>query len=756
MKKYFLLIFICGINFKIFSQLNPLFWKEIKESKIKLVGKREIIPLSYKTFHLDMPLLKQLLLNAPTDKHVVISNSTIVLTLPMPNGKIHQFKVVESPVMEDVLQASYPNIKTYSIKGITDQYANGKIDLTEFGFHAMIRSLNGDVFIDPYCQKNIGDYITYYSNDFEKPMDQRGECIGVLEKKNTSANKLSASQSLICAGTNLRTYRLAIACTGEYAKAATGLPDPTVAQTLAKVVTSVNRVDGVFETEVAIRLVLISTTTLVLFTVPGTGFTTTENSNANSLIIKSQSIITSSVGVSNFDIGHTFCTGGGGLAIASSVCGSSDKASGITGSSSPVGDPFDIDFIAHEIGHQFGANHTFRASVGGCAGNGNLATAVEPGSGISIMAYAGLCSGQNYGTHSIPYFHAISFDEIMNFTNSGGGSACNVLTSSGNNAPVVTTSSSFTIPINTPFILNGTATDLDGDALTYQWEELDLPTNFGNWNAGTKPFFRSYVPSISPSRMFPILSSVLSGNLQGTMGEYTPTTAQVLNFRLTVRDNKIGGGGVCSASTQVTVNSSGSFAVTSQSVAGLIYSINAPCLINWSVNGTNLSPINCSNVNIYISDDAGATFTLVLANTPNDGSELITLPNLSVTTSICRVKVESVGNIFFDINDKDFTISTILGLGINDYDASNSNGIQFYPNPFFNSVRIDIMNHTFLEAAKTVINIYDVLGNIVRTEPITLVENFSQSYDLSNLSNAIYIVELTDGKRRSYARLIKI
>lgn len=737
------------------AQSNQSFWNEISESKINITGKREIIPEKFKTFQLDLNALKSVLLNAPNDKHVLIDNSSVIINLPLPSGEIQKFKVVEAPVMDMDLQLSYPNIKTYSIKGIDDVYANGKIDVTEFGFHGMIRSAKGDIYIDPYCQKNISDYITYYTHDFIKPINDRGICEGIIDEDGINS-KVSSPSALICAGANLRTYRLAIACTGEYAKAATGLATPTKAQTLAKVVISVNRVDGVYEAEVAVRLVLVATSTLVMFTVPGTGFTVGDNSNASSLITKSQSVITASVGTANFDIGHTFSTGGGGLANLGCVCSASNKAKGITGSASPVGDPYDIDYVAHEIGHQFSGNHTFRAATGSCAGNGNLSTSVEPGSGVSIMAYAGICTGQNITTNSIPYFHGISFGEIMAFTTSGGGSSCDVSTASGNGAPVVTGSAAFTIPSNTPFILTGSATDPNGDALTYQWEEIDAASSFGNWNAGTKPFFRSYTPSTSPTRMFPILSAVLSGNLQGTVGEYTPTTAQVLNFRLTARDNKMGGGGVCSADAQITVNGAGPFAVTSQSVTGLAYSINAPCDITWSVNGTDVAPVNCSLVNIYISKDAGVTFTLMIANTPNDGFETITLPNLPVTSTTCRVKVESVGNIFFDINDKNFTISTVIGLGLNENNASNSIGIQLYPNPFSNSVKINIRNNSNLIAEKTMINVYDIIGNIVRSEVVKLTENFSKVYDFSDLANGSYIIEITDGKQKAVARLIKM
>lgn len=759
MKKIIILsgIFIASLSAK--AQLNKECWKPVDEKQINVTGKRDIVPEKYATFHLNLNSVKSILASAPQDKDVIAERSSAIISLPMPDGTTQDFRVVESPVMMEPLQSSFPNIRTYSVRGVDDIYAVGKLDLTEYGFHGMIRSPQGDVFIDPYCKWNTEDYISYYTKDFVKPLADRLPEVGVIDDDHSSTQRVSAPNVLICAGTNLRTYRLAVGCTGEYARAAcgTGTNTPTTAQILAKVVTSVNRVDGVYETEVAIKLVLVPTTTLVLYGVPGTGYTTSENNNANSLIVKSQSLITSQIGSANFDIGHTFSTGGGGLANLGCVCKNTSKASGITGSPSPVGDAYDIDYVAHEMGHQFGGNHTFNnSSLGSCAGNRNASTAMEPGSGITIMAYAGICGSDDLAAHSIAYFHAISYDEIMAYSNTGSGNGCPVNTSTGNSAPVVTVAgTSFTIPKSTPFTLTGSATDADGDPLTYQWEEIDAGPTASVWNAGTKPFFRSYAPTTSPSRLFPKLSSVLAGTYTTVIGEYLPNTAQTLKFRLTVRDNKMGGGGVCSATTAVSTSTvAGPFAVTSQSTTGIVYPGGSTQTITWSVNGTNAAPINCANVNIYISNNAGNSFTLVAANTPNDGSENVVLPNLATTSTVCRVMVESVGNVFFDINKKYFTITATV-TGINQY-AANGFNVQMYPNPFTSTVKIDINASHGLDADKTVLNVYDVLGNLVRTESIKVTENFTKTYDFSALASGSYIVVVTDGKQKSVARLIKM
>jgi hypothetical protein len=757
MRKTIILLGLIIIYTSANAQLQNSLWKEISENEVSITGKRDIVPEKYKIYHLDINSIKGLLASAPLDKNIPVEHSSVVITIPMPDGTLQNFKVTESPVMEDALQISYPNIRTYNVKGIDDKYASGKLDLTEYGFHGMIRSPLGSFYIDPYCKWNLNDYISYYVTDFTKPIHERGICEGVIENTNSSDGQNSsktAGTNAICAGANLKTYRLAVGCTGEYARAAcgTGTNTPTTSQILSAVVTTINRVDGVYETEVSVKLVLVATTTLVLYGVPGTGYTTAENNNANSLIVKSQSLITSQIGTSNFDIGHTFSTGGGGLAGLGVVCNSSQKAGGITGSANPVGDPYDIDYVAHEIGHQFRGNHTFRASTNSCSGNGNLSTSVEPGSGVTIMAYAGICgSTNNLEPHSIAYFHAISYDEITNFITTGGGNSCDVLTPSGNNPPTVMVSGNIVTAPNTPFTLTGSATDIDGDSLTYQWEETDAGASFASWNAGTKPFFRSYDPVISPSRSFPLASVISSGNLQGTKGEFVPTTAQILKFRLTARDNKMGGGGVCSATTQVTVLN---FSVTSQSTAGITYPSGSTQSITWNTNNTDLSPINCASVSIYVSTNSGTTYSLVLANTPNDGSENVVLPSVTTTTNTCRVKVASSSNVFFDINDVNFTISNTTGL--NQYSNSNNFNIQLYPNPFSGSVKIDINATSGLDENKTVINVYDILGNIVKTENIKLTENFSRTYDFSSLANGTYIVVVTDGKQKSVARLIKM
>lgn len=707
----FLAFFLCCAYSH--AQSDGKFWTVIRDDQVQPLAERTIVPDKYETVRLNGDALKTVLFAAPGEQSSSLKSSAAVIGLPFPGGNIQQFRVVQSPVMAPELAARFPEIRTFSIQGITDPAASGKLDWTEAGFHAFIRTSYGDFFIDPYCRTNSTDYITYNTADFTKKKGQAFVEKDVLkakdrtDKKMPGAGLLKTTREAECVGDQLRTYRLAVACTGEYAQAVTGLPAPSTAQILSAVVTTVNRVDGVYETEVAVRMVLIANETTLLFADPVTD-PFTGNDDGSILIGESQTVIDNRISNSDYDIGHTFSTGGGGLAYLRCVCVDGLKASAITGSTYPAGDAYDIDYVAHEMGHQFGGNHTFAAATGACSGNGNPGTQVEPGSGVTIMAYAGICDINDLAAHSIPYFHTVSFYEIVDNVTYGDASTCPVLTATGNSAPVVTGSATYTIPKGTPFILAGSALDLEGDSLTYQWEENDSGPA-GNWNSGNAPYFRSYAPVTSPARMFPKLSVVLSGNYTGTIGEYLPSSPQTLYFRLTARDNRMGGGGVCYADSHVIVDGSGPLQVTYPNAPGITWASGSAQTVTWDVNSTDLPPVSCGNVNILISTDGGTTFSMLLANTPNDGSQLIMAPVLATTVSTCRIKVEAVGNIFFDIDNKNFTI-TAGTAGIAGY-TGDALIMQLQPNPCGDDVRISFSG--LAKAEKTSILIYDLPGNVL-------------------------------------------
>ncbi len=657
------------------------FFSDAAESSIKLTAKkRVIVPEKYRTLQLDTSSILSFLRLAPSENRISNRDMAPIISIPMPDGTIARFHVWESSVLAPELAAVTPNIKTFTGQGMDDKTATIKLDWTEFGFHAMISSaVTGAIFIDPYDISTKTNYIAYYKSDYKKSTryiefePKRNK--GLL--KNMQGVTPDNVQAIICVGTQLRTYRLAVACTNEYAIAATGLPTPTKAQVLAKITTTINRVNGVYEKELSVRLTLVATENNVIFNSlavdPFTPSTFTEgvnnedgaNYNAGMLINESQTVIDANIGSANYDIGHTFSTGGGGYAALDVVCVAGQKASGVTGVEIPVGDPYDIDYVAHEIGHQFGANHTFNSALGACDGNQSSTTNVEPGSGSTIMAYAGICYDYNNPSitdnlqlNSDAQFHSINFDEIGSYITAGSGKNCPVITATGNATPVVNAGASYTIPVSTPFVLTGSATDANGDALTYSWEQADAGGTFGKWNAPSDnaPLFRSFTPVTTPVRYFPKLSNQINNTT--TIGELLPSYARAMHFRLTARDNRAGGGGVCYAQTTVTtVATAGPFIVTSPSASGVVWNVNEFQRVTWNPAGTALAPISTANVAIQLSTDGGLTFpTTILASTPNDGTEEIQVPN-NVSTQ-ARIRVIAVGNIFYDFSNNNFTIQT--------------------------------------------------------------------------------------------------
>ncbi len=635
------------------------YFTDITESAVKKTDqKRVIIPEKYRTVQLDTGSLGPFLRLLPAEQNILSNrNNTPVMLIPMPNGTMAKFHVWESSTMAPELAAAYPELRTFTGQGIDDPTATIKLDWTLFGFHAMILSpITGSIFIDPYDQKTVINYISYYKADFKKK-EKFTELPPIKFPKNPSAKTSPANvQAGTCVGTQLRTYRLAVACTGEYAVAATGLPTPTKAQTLAKIVVTVNRVNGVYEKEVAIRLVLIANDTAIIFT-SGATDPFTDNVPAT-LINESQTQITNRIGNTNFDIGHTFSTGGGGLAGLGVVCVNGQKASGITGSTSPVGDAYDIDYVAHEMGHQFGGEHTFNSELGFCSGNRSTTANAEPGSGSTIMAYAGICDIEDLQPHSDPQFHAVSFDQITEYSVNSSGNSCAVKTNTVNAAPVVAALTNYTIPISTPFVLSGSATDADGDALTYCWDQVDVGGPNTPWNApeGNAPLFRSFTPVTTPTRYFPKLNNQIFNST--TIGELLPSYARTMHFRLTARDNKAAGGGVCYAqNTVTTVAAAGPFLVTYPNTSGITWNVNEFQTITWDPAGSAAAPVSCANVMIQLSTDGGLTFPITIsASTPNDGNEEIQVPN-NVTTQ-ARIRVMAVGNVFYDFSNANFKIQT--------------------------------------------------------------------------------------------------
>lgn len=748
---------------KVSSFNNEEMWQDIDESSIVSPGERQIVPASYRTLRLNKDFLQTILSSAPHESKINVGQSEAIISLPLPEGRFSRFRFVESPIMEEGLQAQFPEIRTYLGQGIDEPSATVRFDYTPKGFHAMILSEEGSVFIDPYAQNDTDNYISYFKRDYLKP-DRSFKCLvsdtmpNALELKKLLKNLNPENELVNNAGT-LRTYRLAMAATGEYTQFHGG----TVPAAMAAITTTMNRVNGVYERDLSVRMNLISNNSSIVYTNPATDPYT----NTSSDLAANQANIDLVIGSANYDIGHLVGTGGGGVATLSSVCNSTTKARGLTGSPSPVGDPFDIDYVAHEIGHQFGGNHTFNASgsgTGACNGNRAASAAYEPGSASTIQGYAGICSGQDLQRNSDDYFHIRSLEEMVAFiTNASTGGSCPVASANGNVAPVVTAAPNCTIPVNTPFELIGSATDANGDSLTYTWEQYNLGASTNaipNPDNGARPIFRSYKPTASgATRTFPSLPFILNNanvppstfsgtNPVGTVcsfgncmtGELLPSVnwSSPMQFQMTVRDNRAGGGGVRSAQTAVSVtNAAGPFTVTSQN-SSVTYNALTTQTVTWNVANTTAPPVNCANVDILISTNGGATFSTLVANTPNDGSENITIPNTPTTTA--RIKVKCSTSCFFDISNANFTIlaptaanASIQGrvLSAKGYGISGSNVVLTDMNGNTLSVRTNsfgFYNFPELEVGQTYILTvnHKGLSFVPPTQVIALTEDVSE------------------------------
>ncbi|WP_191858487.1 reprolysin-like metallopeptidase [Hanstruepera ponticola] len=670
MRNYYAkLTFFLALVFTIsaFSQNRQSVWTKVTKNQAEsndLVF-RKSTPEKANFYQLDITEFKQQLQNAP-QRDRFLEDSNVLVDFPNTDGTFETFKVYEASVMAAELQSQYSDIRSYVGQSVENPETLIRFSVTPQGLHTMtLSSETGTQFIDPYT-RDSNAYIVYAKRDlpfgnrsFVCEVDDEGLIaedldIDVMAQRNANDGKM-------------RTFRLALACTIEYASfhwtaagltAADSVADRKDA-VLAAMVVTMTRVNGVYEKELSITMTLVPNNLNIIYIVSDSF----DNNNAGTLINQSQTVIDGAIGSANYDIGHTFSTGGGGLAQLNSPCVNGSKARGITGLPQPVGDAYDIDFVCHEMGHQYGGPHTFNGSTGNCSGsNRSPSNAYEPGSGTTIMAYAGICAPQNVQGNSDAYFHQISLQRIWANV-SAGNSQCGVQTDTGNTAPTADAGASYTVPISTPYMLTASSTDGEStDTHTYTWEQWDLgPAGAPTETTATGPLVRSFEGTTNPTRYIPNIPDLLQSG-GSTDWEKLVSISRAINFRVTVRDNDPRGGQTATDIMTVTTStSSGPFAVTSQSTP-VTWSAGNTETITWNVAGTNAGAVNTPNVDILLSTDGGMTFDTVLASAvPNNGSADIIVPD--VLAEDCLVMVKGSGNIFFNINTSRIAIGYNITAG---------------------------------------------------------------------------------------------
>lgn len=640
-----------------FAQQNN--WKKLTSKVEAEVRENNVRVSDFSLFTLNISDIQNQLKNV-SDVDKSVTSKGVLLNFPNVTGGFDTYEVYESSTMHPDLQNRYSEVRSYVgfKKGDKSSALRFTID-PYFGFYGMVRNESGIYYIDSYTKDNH----VYKIYDRKKASSlNQFECLFNGENEFNDVNL--PVQKTVIDGLK-RKYRLAITTTTEYTAyiaGQAGVGAGTDAQKKAAVLAAVNlavtRLNEVFERDISVRLQLIANTDALFFI-----STDTFNAlNAGQMLPENITVTNSIIGAANYDLGHLFfkvdnANNNNGLASTPSVCGNS-KAGGVTGCVVPVGDPFVIDFVAHEMGHQFGAMHT---QNNGCNRNGP--TSVEPGSASTVMGYAGICA-PNVQNNSDAYFHAVSIKEMYTtLTGTGSPSTCGEKTPISNAEPIANAGLDKSIPKSTPFVLTASATDANNDALTYTWEQIDIGTAAAT-TAPTSttlagPLFRSISPTAANFRYFPKLSVIVNPATISTW-EVLPSIARALNFSVLVRDNNALGGQTGRDDVKLTVvEAAGPFIVTSQNTAGTVWNEGQAQIITWNVANTTAAPVSTPNVTILLSKDNGLTFpTVLVASTPNNGSYSYTVQGGLGNVTNARIMVKAIDNVFLNVNTQGFTINS--------------------------------------------------------------------------------------------------
>ena len=746
MKNQFLLLpLFLLVSFSLFAQKN--YWHPTSIHSKKMIPTQRM-PAIYKSYKIDLSPLKKQLLSAPD----MMSHKTsdILVNIPDEKGVFHTFFIYKSLTLPKELK-SETHIQTY--RGYDEKGNIASIVSSPLGLHiGILRTGRSDLVIEPVTADL--QYEIVFSKDQLPPI--HFEC---LTQSLAPDPKITSSQHSKISDEILRAYRFAIGTTGEYAQyhinraINNGTLDQNASDAqkkdvvLAAVAVTVDRVNSVYERDFGVTLELVPNERNVIFLDPNND--PYNNDDLSAMLHNNTNVLNNNIGASNYDGGHLFTTyAGGGVSYLGIICGN-NKGASVTGSTNPVGDAYDIDYVAHEIGHAFGCNHTFANS---CSDNRNLPTAMEPGSGTTIMAYAGVCS-PNVQIHSNDYFHVMSIAEAGNFVRTTA--TCSANNNIGNHKPVITPVDygNVYIPKSTPFMLQTEATDPDaGDALTYCWEQIDAVTdsNITSWvphsDYTNGPLFRSYAPSFNKVRYFPTMTNILNNTYENTW-EVLPAVNRSLHFGITVRDNHTGGGQSPNAGVQFNVDeNSGPFRITNLS-QNETWQAGESHTITWDVAGTDSGLVNCTTVDILFSADDGVNFPyLVASDIPNNGVAQFTVPNFENTT-LGRFMIKAHHNYFFDVAKGRFTIQ-----GVNNLTSNNLKALKIYPNPVRQHVHVSFETSNTLDAVK--IRLLDLSGREIYKQIYQPVKKFDQIINLESYARGLYLIQINQGDSFDTHKLI--
>ena len=644
---------------------------------------------NWRFFKFDHQQLKTEISSSKSQKTTTYSPK-ILLMLPNENGIEEEFVLLNSPVLSPKLQSKHLNIKTFVGSSKSRPNVKARVSYSALGLNAWIMLPDGKHhFIQPLRKTEN----TYFSYPRSKRNSVSFSCKTSSEIENTASEVKTVNtmgeRSKIAS--DLKTFRIAISGSGGYTKI-WGDDDPengtNEEDAFAAVISTIHRVNEVFENDFGIHLELVSDLSLIY---PDSDTDPYTSNISNQL----QSTLDEVLGSENYDLGHLFAFSGSGNGDAGSVgnvCQEGKKGSAFSshpfqGSNSEpfMNDYFDIDFVAHEIGHQFGAFHTYSYAYE------NGSNSAEPGSGTTIMGYAGITGPDDVVRHSDPYFHYYSIQDVLSYVESN---TCFTSSMNENQAPVIEAGPNLTIPSGTAYELIAIAEDPEGAPIHYCWEQLDKGQvshdNFGP-NRPIGPQARSLPPSLSPIRTIPRMESVLTGNLTQTnprVNQAWETVSNVerrLSWGLSVRDSYrqiFGQQGQVSFDTRVlTVNAAaGPFVINSQNENRVIWEAGAREQIAWEVANTDIAPINTQTVNILLSTDGGQTFPTALASgTLNDGIAHIIVPD-TVTTNQARIKIIPNNSIYFTVNTQDIEIKEmpfVISLDTYSHEVCNQDNVTY-------------------------------------------------------------------------------